>query len=144
MASTRLNLIHPMYQSRILRFLATQTTVPIVSKRRQVFLFNQASFMSTISSSGHNCYIPPNFSNKYQNVLMVTLSGLILFTFPFWPFVQAKSVEDTESENDLKVSSDESESKEKKKREKVGFSDRKFIEYENRIRSFSTPDKIFR
>ena len=29
-------------------------------------------------------------------------------------------------------------------REKVGFRDRKIIDYENRIRSFSTPDKIFR
>lgn len=144
MASTRLNLIHPKYQSRILRFLVTRTTVPIVSKCPRIFHCNQASFMSTSSSSGHNWYIPPNLSNKYRNVLIVTLSGLVLFTFPSWPLVQAKSVEDTESENDLKVSSDESEGKEKKKREKVGFSDRKFIEYENRIRSFSTPDKIFR
>lgn len=34
--------------------------------------------------------------------------------------------------------------KEKKKKEKVGFRDRKIIEYENRIRHFSTPDKVFR
>lgn len=32
----------------------------------------------------------------------------------------------------------------KNKTEKVGFRDRKIIDYENRIRSFSTPDKIFR
>ncbi|XP_034129656.1 calcium uptake protein 1 homolog, mitochondrial isoform X2 [Drosophila guanche] len=32
----------------------------------------------------------------------------------------------------------------KKFREKVGFRERKIIEYENRIRQFSTPDKIFR
>ncbi|XP_017154339.1 calcium uptake protein 1 homolog, mitochondrial isoform X6 [Drosophila miranda] len=32
----------------------------------------------------------------------------------------------------------------KKIREKVGFRERKIIEYENRIRQFSTPDKIFR
>ncbi|KAG1658554.1 Calcium uptake protein 1, mitochondrial [Nymphon striatum] len=31
-----------------------------------------------------------------------------------------------------------------KKRNKIGFKDRKIIEYENRIRAFSTPDKIFR
>ncbi|XP_039257817.2 calcium uptake protein 1, mitochondrial-like isoform X1 [Styela clava] len=30
------------------------------------------------------------------------------------------------------------------KRKRVGFKDRKFIEYENRIRAYSTPDKIFR
>ena len=33
---------------------------------------------------------------------------------------------------------------EEQKKEKVGFRDRKIIDYENRIRSFSTPDKIFR
>uniref|UniRef100_A0A8D8TSK4 Calcium uptake protein 1 homolog, mitochondrial n=1 Tax=Cacopsylla melanoneura TaxID=428564 RepID=A0A8D8TSK4_9HEMI len=32
----------------------------------------------------------------------------------------------------------------KRKKENVGFRDRKIIEYENRIRHFSTPDKVFR
>lgn len=32
----------------------------------------------------------------------------------------------------------------KHRREKIGFRDRKIIEYENRMRSYSTPDKIFR
>ena len=32
----------------------------------------------------------------------------------------------------------------KKQEKKSGFKDRKIIEYENRIRSYSTPDKIFR
>lgn len=30
------------------------------------------------------------------------------------------------------------------KRERIGFRDRKIIDYENRIRAYSTPDKIFR
>ncbi|XP_001601831.2 calcium uptake protein 1 homolog, mitochondrial isoform X2 [Nasonia vitripennis] len=34
--------------------------------------------------------------------------------------------------------------KKKSKKEKVGFRDRKIIEYENRMRAYSTPDKIFR
>ncbi|XP_012259916.2 calcium uptake protein 1 homolog, mitochondrial isoform X3 [Athalia rosae] len=34
--------------------------------------------------------------------------------------------------------------KKKSKREKIGFRDRKIIEYENRMRAYSTPDKIFR
>ena len=33
---------------------------------------------------------------------------------------------------------------EDKKKDKVGFRERKIIDYENRIRNFSTPDKIFR
>jgi hypothetical protein len=32
----------------------------------------------------------------------------------------------------------------KKHEKRLGFKDRKIIEYENRIRSYSTPDKIFR
>ena len=33
---------------------------------------------------------------------------------------------------------------EKPKKEKIGFRDRKIIDYENRIRTYSAPDKIFR
>ena len=32
----------------------------------------------------------------------------------------------------------------KPKKEKIGFRDRKIIDYENRIRTYSAPDKIFR
>ncbi|XP_036811464.1 calcium uptake protein 1, mitochondrial-like [Oncorhynchus mykiss] len=32
----------------------------------------------------------------------------------------------------------------KKKKQRTGFRDRKVMEYENRIRAYSTPDKIFR
>ena len=39
---------------------------------------------------------------------------------------------------------EEEEEDQAKKKERVGFRDRKIIDYENRIRSFSTPDKIFR
>ena len=41
-------------------------------------------------------------------------------------------------------SEEEGEAGEEQKKEKVGFRERKIIDYENRIRSFSTPDKIFR
>lgn len=39
---------------------------------------------------------------------------------------------------------DEAGSEGKKKKQRVGFRDRKVMEYENRIRAYSTPDKIFR
>ncbi|XP_037958196.1 calcium uptake protein 1 homolog, mitochondrial isoform X2 [Teleopsis dalmanni] len=38
----------------------------------------------------------------------------------------------------------EDEEEEDKSNDKIGFRDRKIIEYENRIRQYSTPDKIFR
>ena len=54
--------------------------------------------------------------------------------------VQDDKVE-KEEENEMKT--DEAE-KEEQKKEKVGFRDRKIIDYENRIRNYSTPEKIFR
>ncbi|CAO1319525.1 unnamed protein product [Diamesa serratosioi] len=49
-----------------------------------------------------------------------------------------------ESSEDESESEDSAESKKKLAKEKIGFRDRKIIEYENRIRQYSTPDKIFR
>jgi len=39
---------------------------------------------------------------------------------------------------------DEDNNDRKKSKDRVGFRDRKIIDYENRIRAYSTPDKIFR
>ncbi|XP_049839208.1 calcium uptake protein 1 homolog, mitochondrial isoform X4 [Schistocerca gregaria] len=52
--------------------------------------------------------------------------------------------EKQDSETEESEEEDDDEAKKKKKKAKVGFRDRKIIEYENRIRNFSTPDKIFR
>lgn len=103
--------------------------------------------------SSHNWYIPRNETAKYRNILLslvtTSISGLLLIIYGTeWPSVLAKSnqVDDGQSEGDLKVPTEEQngQTKEKKKKDRIGFSDRKFIEYENRIRTFSTPDKIFR
>ncbi|XP_046725325.1 calcium uptake protein 1, mitochondrial isoform X1 [Silurus meridionalis] len=59
---------------------------------------------------------------------------------------------DVNAESDGMVESDSSDdegeegesSEGKKKKQRVGFRDRKVMEYENRIRAYSTPDKIFR
>ncbi|XP_973328.1 calcium uptake protein 1 homolog, mitochondrial isoform X1 [Tribolium castaneum] len=61
-----------------------------------------------------------------------------------FPPVKAQSETIGES-SDVEQSESEDESKKKKHRkEKIGFRDRKIIEYENRIRHYSTPDKVFR
>uniref|UniRef100_A0A672SAL1 Calcium uptake protein 1, mitochondrial n=1 Tax=Sinocyclocheilus grahami TaxID=75366 RepID=A0A672SAL1_SINGR len=56
--------------------------------------------------------------------------------------------EEAESDGALETSSgeeeDEAGTEGKKKKPRVGFRDRKVMEYENRIRAYSTPDKIFR
>ncbi|XP_077352527.1 calcium uptake protein 1, mitochondrial isoform X3 [Festucalex cinctus] len=51
-----------------------------------------------------------------------------------------KSVEASSSDDEAKTESGEG----KKKKQRSGFRDRKVMEYENRIRAYSTPDKIFR
>ncbi|XP_021917862.1 calcium uptake protein 1 homolog, mitochondrial-like isoform X2 [Zootermopsis nevadensis] len=51
--------------------------------------------------------------------------------------VTAGGIEDNEGDSG-------DDGKKKKKKEKVGFRDRKIMEYENRIRQYSTPDKVFR
>ncbi|BFZ03410.1 hypothetical protein BsWGS_06449 [Bradybaena similaris] len=56
--------------------------------------------------------------------------------------VKAASLTDSNSSNE---ESDEAEGDgDKKKKKKVGFRDRRIIGYEDRIRAYSTPDKIFR
>ena len=40
--------------------------------------------------------------------------------------------------------SEDVEDTDEKKSDKVGFRERKIVEYENRIRQYSTPDKVFR
>ena len=50
---------------------------------------------------------------------------------------ESETLSDTEDD-------DEGSSKKEPKKERVGFRDRKIIDYENRIRAYSTPDKIFR
>ncbi|XP_063914388.1 calcium uptake protein 1 homolog, mitochondrial isoform X1 [Zophobas morio] len=64
----------------------------------------------------------------------------------FFPVVKAESEkigELPEVEGSEEGSEDESKKK-KHRKEKIGFRDRKIIEYENRIRHYSTPDKVFR
>ncbi|XP_049767808.1 calcium uptake protein 1 homolog, mitochondrial isoform X1 [Schistocerca cancellata] len=52
--------------------------------------------------------------------------------------------EKQDSETEESEEEDDDEAKKKKKKAKVGFRDRKIMEYENRIRQYSTPDKVFR
>ncbi|XP_035256464.1 calcium uptake protein 1, mitochondrial isoform X3 [Anguilla anguilla] len=64
------------------------------------------------------------------------------------PAKEAESEEEEVSEGAVEASSggedQEAGSDEKKKKPRSGFRDRKVMEYENRIRAYSTPDKIFR
>ncbi|XP_063981979.1 calcium uptake protein 1 homolog, mitochondrial isoform X2 [Diachasmimorpha longicaudata] len=63
---------------------------------------------------------------------------------PFVPKVDAAEKLTEENPEEERVVETSEEPKKKKKKQKVGFRDRKIIEYENRMRAYSTPDKIFR
>ena len=66
------------------------------------------------------------------------------------PTQEEKAEAEEESSDDSSASEvegekgEEEEEEEGKKKKRVGFHDRRIIEYENRIRAYSTPDKIFR
>ncbi|XP_013410415.1 calcium uptake protein 1, mitochondrial isoform X2 [Lingula anatina] len=57
---------------------------------------------------------------------------------------KAKEVEGEQPQVVEQPEGEEEEGDKKKKKKKVGFRDRKIIAYEDRIRAYSTPDKIFR
>ncbi|XP_074987011.1 calcium uptake protein 1, mitochondrial isoform X5 [Caretta caretta] len=60
---------------------------------------------------------------------------------------KVKDQEEEENDDDRKTvdsSGGGVQPEEKKKKQRSGFRDRKVMEYENRIRAYSTPDKIFR
>ena len=89
-----------------------------------------------------------HFNNKEEQraSLSVTSRGMILaiLTVFLSQIVREKEVKAEEEIKDEVVGVEEEISFENNKSDKVGFRDRKIIDYENRIRSFSTPDKIFR
>ncbi|XP_014209902.1 calcium uptake protein 1 homolog, mitochondrial isoform X2 [Copidosoma floridanum] len=66
----------------------------------------------------------------------------------FFPTIEAASKiqksKDEEENKSVEEMEEEGHKKKKSKKDKVGFRDRKIIEYENRMRAYSTPDKIFR
>ena len=87
-----------------------------------------------------------NSKEEQRASLSVTSRGMILaiLTVFLSQIVREKEVKAEEEIKDEVVGVEEENSFENNKSDKVGFRDRKIIDYENRIRSFSTPDKIFR
>lgn len=107
----------------------------------------------------------PKPSSTYSKLYYTLIGGLLFATVltPMWEYiikwtsVEAASVPKVESSDSKEHSSaaleeskggeseeEEDDKDKKRKKKRVGFRDRKIIEYENRIRDYSTPDKIFR
>ncbi|XP_052263436.1 calcium uptake protein 1, mitochondrial-like isoform X2 [Dreissena polymorpha] len=120
----------------------------------------QASQRSVSRGHGYS-----NFGHKYrpldnQMKFMVFLMFFwVVFSIGFsWAFTEVDATSEgveadkeqsslarvDEEKKDMVATADEEENKEKKKKKRIGFHDKRMIEYENRIRAYSTPDKIFR
>lgn len=92
----------------------------------------------------------PFSSKKGPKYALLGAAGLGLFTAQ----CKEETEEEAESSGEEEISEEETSEGEqgveepevpkKKKKAKRGFHDRKVAEYENRLREFSTPDKIFR
>ncbi|XP_045764609.1 calcium uptake protein 1 homolog, mitochondrial-like isoform X4 [Maniola jurtina] len=82
----------------------------------------------------------------YKYLAYSVLFGATAYTsYQIWlryqimPLIKAaEEIAETESESEVDTR------KKRYRKEKVGFRDRKIIEYENRMRQYSTPDKVFR
>ncbi|XP_011256711.2 calcium uptake protein 1 homolog, mitochondrial isoform X2 [Camponotus floridanus] len=92
---------------------------------------------------------------KYSLTLFIPTIGLFISTCVGWdrlfniipkvPKVEAASMlVEKIQDNENMEQTEQDLQKKKKKKDKIGFRDRKIIEYENRIRHYSTPDKVFR
>lgn len=94
---------------------------------------------------------PSLFSKCWYAFLGITFIGVTInwksVKKVLFPRVDAASqvIDDNSPDDDVKLpEEDEATKKKKRTKENVGFRDRKIIEYENRLRTYSTPDKIFR
>ncbi|KAG7200316.1 hypothetical protein KM043_017780 [Ampulex compressa] len=91
--------------------------------------------------------------SKPIKFLMLVIVTAFIGCFIDWTKVKKKIIkevsaaqiyDESKEQGEVEDVDHEDQKKKKTKKQKVGFRDRKIIEYENRIRAYSTPDKIFR
>ena len=92
----------------------------------------------------YKTYFPKSFQDFVTRNLITPLKGFHekIREKP-GPRVDALTF-DTHNQINEESNSNESKGDNKEMKSKIGFRDKRIIEYENRIRSYSTPDKIFR
>ncbi|CAJ0604109.1 unnamed protein product [Cylicocyclus nassatus] len=107
----------------------------------------------------HRPYIWPPLRKLFNLNFAIVAVGLILISIDFeWLMKQvkligngfkpeasqSKSTPKSEEKEDISDSNVGTKKADKPKKKKIGFRERRIIEYEDRIRLYSTPDKIFR
>ncbi|OXU25173.1 hypothetical protein TSAR_005630 [Trichomalopsis sarcophagae] len=96
-------------------------------------------------------YLPPLTTiftlTALTTVILVQIDWTYIKGYLFPSVGAAAKIQQNEEDDDnqsVEELEHDEHKKKKSKKEKVGFRDRKIIEYENRMRAYSTPDKIFR
>ncbi|XP_041976112.1 calcium uptake protein 1 homolog, mitochondrial-like isoform X4 [Aricia agestis] len=133
------------------RFLKIPKEV-IGIKRHQIlgkkFEIEEIPYRIQIFRSEHNTTteISSSYEIYKKYFLYSVFFGTTLFTsYKMW--LNYKVLPSINAAEEITETDSESEGDKQKKRyrkEKIGFRDRKIIEYENRMRQYSTPDKVFR
>ncbi|XP_049702786.2 calcium uptake protein 1 homolog, mitochondrial isoform X2 [Helicoverpa armigera] len=130
----------PIELSTIRYVASVQTSSKILSVTSNEKLNLQQNYSTNSNHDTHR----EGYSYKY--LCYSLLFGAAAYTsYKFWS--QNKLLPAINAAEEIVESDSESEVDTKKKRyrkEKIGFRDRKIIEYENRMRQYSTPDKVFR
>ncbi|XP_061175248.1 calcium uptake protein 1, mitochondrial-like isoform X2 [Saccostrea echinata] len=89
----------------------------------------------------------PRFS-KRTTIYVLTMGLIILGSFVGFygdfSFFKSKNKSVNAAEPEAVGHQEDGEGEEEVKKKKIGFREKRIIEYENRIRAYSTPDKIFR
>lgn len=152
MLSSRMGLLRPLIRCPMGTPQARVLSVPLVIT---------AYHSNSKASSQHNKSLQQQQKSKYSedekrkvgnyySMLLASSVGIIgssYLLYKRYSKVEAKELENEDSEQqfeDTKVQNSSSSNEIALHKSQAGFRERKIIEYENRIRSYSTPDKIFR
>ncbi|XP_028131559.1 calcium uptake protein 1 homolog, mitochondrial isoform X2 [Diabrotica virgifera virgifera] len=133
------------YRSCLQTYRNAPNTIAIL--HIQDFKYDQKRYYKDF---GHKREKEPTITKIYYTFLFT----MCLIPMIDWVWLKKLLSVKAESENiregihipreELDDSAEDDTKKKKHRREKIGFRDRKIIEYENRMRAYSTPDKIFR
>ncbi|XP_018364183.1 PREDICTED: calcium uptake protein 1 homolog, mitochondrial isoform X2 [Trachymyrmex cornetzi] len=116
--------------------------------RKNVYEYNQTRNFRNFGHTKRKSHI--------KNIMPITLCIIGMFIsvcfdwqreFNMIPKVDAASIldsEETQNNENMENIEQDVQKRKKNKKQKIGFRDRKIIEYENRMRHYSTPDKVFR
>nr|CAD7450426.1 unnamed protein product [Timema bartmani] len=109
---------------------------PVKNKNEQQFCINYGSLLFSYEEKWKKI----SFSKIWFSIIVFAFLGAFFELKCLLP--ELKAAEDKERDNENEENKEENMSS--FRREIIGFREKKIIEYENRLRSYSTADKVFR